>query len=127
MPTESKPDLRSFEPELRESLIKRRNYWRSRRGQPVEVWDDVSETLVDRDEHVVHEAIARTLAALDHASTSAPVAVAPVADETSAASEPAPVTRPLAELGIDDFRVEAAKVFDGLFDHDRSAPSPFFR
>jgi hypothetical protein len=135
MPTKTKPDLRSYDPELREMLIVRRNYWRAKRGQPAELWDGVHETLVDRDQHlaalteqrddrdrrIVEAAVAAAtgLSIRGDAPTDIPT------DNPAATTEPP--ARPLSELGLDEFRAVAAKTFSGFFDRDRSLPAPFWR
>jgi predicted ArsR family transcriptional regulator len=135
MPESTKPDLRFLDPALRERLVERRNYWRAQRGRPVEIWDAVGETLVDRDQHLA----ALTEQRNDRDRRIVEAAVKAVADvsirETAPddsppdgrAAAPESPARPLSELNNEEFRDATAATFTDFFVRDRTLPSPFWR
>lgn len=118
----SKPDLTGYAPELREALIKRRNYWRAQRGQAVEMWDSVTERLVDRDEHIVREAVTRTVQALTSQSKPTGPEIAAVAESTAVSPVPEPPVKPYHEMRLEEFQAAAATQFAGIFDRQRRSP-----
>lgn len=144
MPEEKpKPDLANERPDLREMLIERRNYWRAKRGQPLEMWDSVHERLVNRDEHMISEAINKTIEALKPDSTQhAPVAETALddhvvtevtADHSAAVTEtapeppasPAPPEKPFHQMPLEEFQAAAASHLSGIFERTHTAGAPF--
>lgn len=129
-----KPDLSGYTPELREALIARRNFWRTKRGQAVEMWDPATEQLVDRDQRIVRQAVAATVEALTARSCPAVAETAPAnttvvaGDAPVVSTTPEPLAKPFAKMTRDEFAAAAAPHLAEILDRPRPVGlSPFWQ